>query len=104
MAGNGYFEYLDSQKLLDAAKKIDTNIVKYQEIIRNVNKVSNDLISSWRGEGRNEFEKDYNVIYRQMEDINDIMLDLYNALVDSDASYVQGDENIAKSLNMGEYE
>ena len=94
-------EYLDTQKLLDAANKVDACINEYKEIIKKISTATNDLIANWYGEGRREFEKDYSTISQQLTDINDIMYDLYASLVDSDATYVQTDEEIAKSLTMG---
>lgn len=94
-------EYLDTQKLLDAANKVDGCIKEYNEIIKKISTVTSDLIASWYGEGRKEFEKDYSTIYQQLTDISDIMYDLYDSLVDSDATYVQTDEEIAKGLTMG---
>jgi len=94
-------KYLDSQKLLDAANKIDTCIKDYNEIIKRITTTTNELLSSWHGEGKTEFEKDYSTIYQQLTDISDIMYDLYDSLVDADSTYVQTDEDISKSLTMG---
>lgn len=94
-------EYLDTKKLLDAANKVDSCLKEYKEIIKRISNVTNDLIGNWYGEGRKEFEKDYSTIYQSLTDISDIMYDLYDSLVDSDATYVQTDEEIAKSLTMG---
>ena len=94
-------KYLDSQKLLDAANKIDGYIKEYIEIIKRISNATNDLVANWYGEGRREFEKDYSTIYQSLTDLSDIMYDLYDSLVDSDATYVQTDEEIAKGLTMG---
>ena len=94
-------EYLDSQKLLDAANTVDSCISKYNEIIRTISTYTESLMSTWHGEGKTEFEKDYSTIYQQLSDISDIMYDLYDSLVGSDATYVQTDEDIAKSMTMG---
>lgn len=94
-------KYLDTQKLLDAANKVDKCIKEYNEIMSRIRNSTNDLIANWYGEGRKEFEKDYSTIYQQLTDISDIMYDLYDALVDADATYVQTDEEVAKGLTMG---
>lgn len=97
----GSVQYLESQKLEDAAKKLDTCVQQYNEIMQKISTTTNELLSSWYGEGRKEFEKDYTTIYQQLSDIGDIMLDLYDSLIDSDAKYIQADEDIAKSMTMG---
>lgn len=94
-------KYLDTQKLLDAANKVDKCIKDYNAIVARIRNSTNDLIANWYGEGRKEFEKDYSTIYQQLTDISDIMYDLYDALVDADSTYVQTDEEIAKGLTMG---
>lgn len=93
-------EYLESQKLLDAANSINECIKEYNGIIKRITNTTNDLLGSWYGEGKTEFEKDYTTIYQQLSDISDIMYDLYDALVDADATYVQTDEEIAKGITM----
>lgn len=93
-------EYLESQKLLDAANSINECIKEYNGIIKRITNTTNDLLGSWYGEGKTEFEKDYTTIYQQLSDISDIMYDLYDALVDADATYVQTDEEIAKGMTM----
>lgn len=93
-------QYLESQKLLDAANTINECIKEYNEIIKRITNTTNDLLGSWYGEGKTEFEKDYTTIYQQLSDISDIMYDLYDALVDADATYVQTDEEIAKGMTM----
>ena len=91
-------EYLDTQKLLDAANKVDGCIKEYKEIIKKISTVTSDLIASWYGEGRKEFEKDYSTIYQQLTVISDIMYDLYDSLVDSDATFVETDVVLAQGL------
>lgn len=93
-------QYLDSQQLLDAANSIDACLKEYKEIIKKISTSTNTLLDSWYGEGKDEFEKDYSTIYQQLSDISDIMYDLYDALVDADATYVQTDEEIAKGMTM----
>ena len=96
----GKVEYIESQKLIDAAKKVDSCIHKYNEVIKKISNDTRNLLESWHGDGKTAFEKDYNTIYRQLTDISDIMYDLYDSLVDADATYVLTDEQIAKSFTM----
>lgn len=95
------FEYLDSQKLSDAANKLNTCLEEYKDAIAKISSSTNDLMATWHGSGKTAFEKDYTTIYRQLTDIGDIMYDLYGSLIDSDAIYVETDEEIAKSFTMG---
>lgn len=91
-------EYLESQALITAAKQFDDFVKNFNQYIKDINSVTDELLLSWHGEGRTEFEKDYSTIYRQLKDISDVLYELYDALIDADATYVQTDEDIAKSF------
>lgn len=95
-------KYLETQKLLDAANTLNSCIDDYNEIIKRIKDSSDKLMDNWFGEGKKAFEKDYNTIFRQLSDVGDIMLDLYDSLVDADATYVQTDEDLAKNMTMSE--
>lgn len=93
-------EYLYSQAISDAAKKVDAAITDYNSVIKCISSATTNLISTWHGDGETAFEKDYSTIYQQLSDISEIMYDLYDALVDAAATYVKTDEEIAKGLTM----
>ncbi|MCR5830202.1 MAG: WXG100 family type VII secretion target [Lachnospiraceae bacterium] len=93
-------EELDSERLNQAALTLKSSIEKYNEIVHKISTETNSLLGTWYGKGKTEFEKDYSTVYQQLSDISDIMYDLYDSLVDSDAIYIQADESIAKSLHM----
>ena len=77
-----------------------TGIEEYNRIKNGVKSTTNDLFLKWQGEGKNQFEKDYNTIYQQLSDIGDIMYELYDALIDAQAAYIQADEEAAKLLTI----
>lgn len=93
-------EYIYSQAIVDAAKKVDAALVEYKDVMKHISNATTSLTSTWYGEGKTAFEKDYSTIYQQLSDISDIMYDLYDALIDAAATYVQTDEEIAKGLTM----
>lgn len=92
--------YLESQKLTDAANTLDGYISEYNDVIKSITMKTDQLIATWFGEGKAAFEKDYSTIYRQLEDISEVMYDLYDSLVDAAATYVKTDEEIAKGMTM----
>lgn len=92
--------YLDSQKLLDAANTLDACIADYVDLVKRISQETQALLNEWHGKGKEEFDKDYTTIYRQLSDISDVMYELYDALVDADATYVQTDEDIAKGITI----
>jgi len=80
---------------IDAFKNGD---IEYNNIKNSVQKTTNDLMNNWKGEGREQFEKDYNVIFQQLKDVGDILNDLYESIVDAEAKYIETDEAIGKKL------
>lgn len=93
-------EFIDSQKLTDAANGIGEYCKAYNQLVKDIVGSTNTLLSDWHGEGRREFEKDYSHIYQQLTDMSDIMYELYKSLVDAAATYVKTDEEVAKKFTM----
>lgn len=96
----GNVTYLDTQKFSDTVDTFKTGISDYNEIKSDVEKITNTLFMNWQGKGKKQFEKDYTTIYQQLTDIADIMYELYNALIDAQAAYIQADEEAAKMLTI----
>lgn len=94
--------YLDVKVLEDTAKDLSDAVEQFNAGVKDIADVSQDLIGSWHGDAKNEFQKYYNEIYRHLSDVNDTMYDIYDALVEAAAAYTQCDEEIAKSFTMGE--
>lgn len=100
MASGGKVTFLDTNKFSSTISAFKSGIEDYNNIKNGVERTSNTLLESWEGKGKTQFEKDYTTIYRQMEDIADIMYELYDALVDAQSVYVLADEEAAKMLTI----
>ena len=81
-----------------AVEALKKGVVTYNDIRKNVANTTNTLFLQWQGEGKKQFEKDYNTIYRQLNDIGDIMYELRDSLIEAQAGYIQADEEAAKIL------
>ena len=55
-----------------------------------------DLLFSWSGDGRNEFEKQYRLLKQQFSDIIDDTKDMYEKIISAEETYIQTDVNNAK--------
>lgn len=93
-------DHINSQTLEDSAKILDAKIKEFDQIIADIREQTNTLLQAWHGEGKKQFELDYNTIFQQLEDVDDVMYDLYDSLVDADAEYVLADEEIAKKMTI----
>lgn len=93
-------DHIVSQTIEDSAKILDAKVKEFDQIISDIQTQTNTLLRSWHGKGRTEFELDYNTIFQQLEDVDDVMYDLYNSLVDATAEYVLADEELAKKMTI----
>ena len=101
MAGSSStVNHLETKKFDSTIAKFKFGIEEYNEIKSDVEKTTNALFSNWQGKGKTQFEKDYATIFQQLTDIADIMYELYDALVDAEAAYIQADEDAAKMLTI----
>lgn len=96
----GGVTHLDTQKFKDTIAAFNKGIDDYNSIKDDVERTTTNLFLNWQGEGKKQFEKDYTTIFQQLKDIADIMYELYNTLVDAEATYIEADEQAAKLLTM----
>lgn len=96
----GNVQYLYTGEFSDAIDAFKEGIKEYNRIRTDVERTTNTLFTNWSGKGKTQFEKDYRIIYQQLEDIEDIMYELYNALIEAEATYIKADEATAKALTL----
>lgn len=94
----GHVEHLDTHKFESSINAFKDGVVEYDRITTGVMQTTNNLMCNWKGEGKTQFEKDYNVIYLCLKDISEIMYELRDALIDAEAEYIKTDEECAKSF------
>ena len=97
---SGNVTYLYTKTFTETINTFKRSISEYENIKLKVEQTTNTLFFNWQGEGKTQFEKDYTTLYRQLTDITDIMYELYEALIDAEAAYIQADEEAAKLLTM----
>lgn len=96
----GNVKQLDTEKFNIAVEALKRGVETYNSIKKGVADTTNVLLVQWQGEGKKQFEKDYNTIYRQLTDIGDILYELRDSLIEAQAAYIQADEEAAKMLTI----
>lgn len=96
----GNVKKLDTGKFSIAVEALKRGVETYNSIKKGVADTTNVLLVQWQGEGKKQFEKDYNTIYRQLTDICDILYELRDSLIEAQAAYIQADEEAAKMLTI----
>lgn len=96
----GNIEYLDISKFEGTAGVFKDGTEKFNNIKKDVKNVTTELLDRWEGEGKEQFFKDYKVLYRQLEDIGDVLYDLYDKILNAAQTYSDADDSIAKNFNV----
>jgi uncharacterized protein YukE len=97
-SSEGSIRKLDTSKMHSAILSFESGIKEYNDIKTKVELTTTELFLHWQGKGKTQFEKDYTTIYRQLTDIEDILYELYNALIDGESTYVSVDQEISKRM------
>lgn len=90
--------HIDSEAMCSAREKFDTALSAYRSQKDVVKNCVDQLLDHWEGDGQKAFEKDYKLLYRQLEDLQEVLLDLRKGLVDAEEQYITSDAEIAKSI------
>ena len=64
-----------------------------------LDKLKDNLMTSWAGQGRNTFEKKYRLLSQQFGDLKDDLRDISEALLSMEEDYIQADTDLAKALD-----
>lgn len=96
-SATGSIRSIDTEEfltLIESSRSLaeDLGTLKY-----NLNTYKSALIGNWLGKGRNQFEKSYHAMMRKLEDEIDCTWDIYDALVEAEAAYMQADIDAAKA-------
>ena len=94
----GSIQHLDTKYFSEAITAFSKGVTEYNRIKTDVQKNVSQLLRTWDGKGKKQYEYDYDILYRQLEDIGDVLYELYDALVKAEAIYIKADEKLAKQL------
>lgn len=95
-------QHLDVAYIEQAYGTLDTSVKQFNDTVTAIASDTRTLFDYWHGEGKTEFENYYNEVYKKLEDVNDVMYELYDALVDAAANYTEVDIEMAKQLSIAE--
>lgn len=73
---------------------------RFMNVKDSVNKTRQTLCDDWVGEGRNEFEVQYRLLISKVDDIGQNLEEMYQALVDAEATYQEGDASLNQEIVM----
>lgn len=91
---------IDSALIYDTHRQIKEIVESYKELNKKVSDITSEVRDNWVGQGRNEFESQYKLLISKIDDFGDTLQDIYEALVEAEASYEDEDDTIRQKFTM----
>lgn len=95
---------IEADKIKEAHSQIREIVSKYKDVNYEVSMISQKIRENWVGDGRNEFETQYNLLIRKVDDFGDTLLEIYEALVQAEADYSTTDDGLRQNFVMAQQE
>lgn len=89
---------IDTAKIYATHRQIKEIVSSYKDVNAEVAEITKTIKENWVGEGRNEFESQYNLLIKKIEDFGDTLLDIYDALVEAEAEYETSDDGLRQEF------
>ncbi len=91
-------EIIESVRIDEAHRRIKEIVAAYRDTGEQVHEITDRIKENWVGRGRNEFESQYNLLVRKIDDFGEALLDIYDALVDAQAQYETADDKLRQEF------
>lgn len=92
--------HIDTRRIYDTHRRIKKIVESFREVNKEVAAITRTIEQNWVGEGRDEFEAQYGLLISKIEDFGDTLQDMYDALVEAEASYEGTDDKIRQEFAM----
>ncbi|MCM1543139.1 MAG: WXG100 family type VII secretion target [Blautia sp.] len=91
---------IDTSVIYDVHRQIKEIVESYKEVNIRVTAITAEVNENWVGKGHNEFQSQYNLLIKKIDDFGDTLKDIYDALVEAEASYEDTDDDIRQDFAM----
>lgn len=91
---------INSGTIYNTHTQIKALVESYKEVNLEVERITQTVCENWVGKGRNEFESQYNILIKKIDDFGDTLQEIYDALVDAEAQYEDTDDSIRQDYVM----
>lgn len=89
---------VNTDAMNEARKAFDDALEEYRSHKDDITGCVDILLEHWEGDGRDAFEKDYILFTRQLEDLQEVLLDLRKGLVEAEEQFIDTDATISKNI------
>ncbi|MCA1054927.1 WXG100 family type VII secretion target [Rossellomorea aquimaris] len=91
---------IDTAKIYATHAQIKEIVHSFNDVNLEVSKITQKINENWVGKGRNEFETQYKLLIKKIDDFGETLKEIYDALVTSEADYEAADDQIRQQFNM----
>lgn len=89
--------HIDEENIKAAIDEMTAIALSYREIQDKVNETTRTVQQNWVGKGRDEFETQYSILIRKIEDFGDTLEEICDSLIDAEAEYQKADNTMGRS-------
>ena len=93
-------EYISLQEIGETRDAFQKSIKTFEGYVKSVNTAANTLNQSWDGEGSKSFTKQFSLMKTALDDISDVLYEIYEAILDAETAYIDADEAVAKQISV----
>ena len=91
---------IQEKSIIAAREKMYQMVDEFRDIKGRINDTAEAVKEHWVGRGRNEFETQYSLLISKIGDLGDCLDEMYEALVEAEASYGAADEDLRQGIAM----
>lgn len=91
---------IDTEKFYNTHTQIKAIVESYKEINLKVAQITSEVNENWVGKGRNEFESQYKILIKKIDDFGETLQDIYEALVNAEMSFEDTDDDMRQDFVM----
>lgn len=89
---------INSEDIYNTHTQIKKIVESFKEVNKEVSDITKKVNENWVGKGQTEFESQYNLLIKKIDDFGDTLQDIYDALVKAEAAYETQDDNLRKDF------
>lgn len=89
---------IDTEKIYETHRQVKEIVESYKNVNLEVSQITKKIKENWVGKGRNEFESQYNLLIKKIDDFGDTLQDIYDALVEAEAEYETSDDGLRQEF------
>lgn len=91
---------IDTDKIYQTHREIKRIVEAYKVVDKKVADITSEVNENWIGKGNNEFRTQYKLLIKKIEDFGDILEELYQGLIEAEATYEATDDDVRQDFAM----